>query len=156
MDQTANIEALLNIMANGIEIMGVAGGFPALLLCFIPFAAGLRGYTSKIAIASVCMIIIGLAFPGVVNLMVSSSGDSHTGFGVIIALIISGVVGLGMLAASIGIYFLPTIIAYREGRPQRTAMTICNLLGFIPLAWLGAYIWACLPVKTPPPLEKLN
>ena len=122
MEQTANIEALLNIMANGIEIAGLAGGFPSLILCFIPFAAGLRGYTSKIAIASVCMIIVGFAFPGVINLLVSSSGDAHNGVGVIVALIISAIVSLAILATSIAMYFLPTIIAYREGSTTKN----CN------------------------------
>jgi hypothetical protein len=37
-----------------------------------------------------------------------------------------------------------------------TVNLLLNVLGFIPLLWLGAYIWACLPVKVPPPLEKLN
>ena len=43
MAEMSNLQALLNIMTNGMEIAGFAGGGGMLLTSFIPFASGLKG-----------------------------------------------------------------------------------------------------------------
>ena len=52
-----------------------------------------------------------------------------------------------LIGASIALYFLPSIIAYRRKHPNKTAILIVNfLLGWTFLGWAGALVWACLDV----------
>lgn len=43
----------------------------------------------------------------------------------------------------IALYFAPTINATRAGHPQKTAITVLNvLLGWTVLGWIGALVWS--------------
>lgn len=75
----ANLEALLNIIANAGELIGIAlGGFNLVMglrskgLRF-PFAMGGRGRV----LLGVTMIVIGLAVPGSINWLVASARDAN-------------------------------------------------------------------------------
>jgi hypothetical protein len=151
MAEMSNLQALLNIMTNGMEIAGFAGGGGMLLTSFIPFASGLKGYSTKIAIIALGMIVLGLAVPGVIGWITASAHDANTvDMGLYISLFVGGMVGLIMVCASVGAYFLPTIIAQRENKKNKIAVSICNCFGFVPFVWLVSYIWSCIPEKVTP------
>lgn len=74
----ANLEALLNIIANGGEILGI-------LLCVPLFFAGLlmtilmkgrRIFGVMVLLASPAVLIMGLALPGLINWLVASARDA--------------------------------------------------------------------------------
>lgn len=75
----ANLEALLNIFANGSEIFGIAlGGFNLFMGILnkglkFPFTMGGRGR----ALLGVTMIVIGLAVPGSINWLAASARDAN-------------------------------------------------------------------------------
>ena len=54
--------------------------------------------------------------------------------------------GIGIiigLAMFLGLYFLPSIVAFRRGHPSKAAILILNtLLGLTILGWVGSLVWA--------------
>ncbi|HND69201.1 MAG TPA: hypothetical protein PL112_20515, partial [Candidatus Obscuribacter sp.] len=66
----ADIEALLNVLANGIAIIGSILGLTTIV------KACLRGFQSKSFVMGLSMIVIGLASPGVINWLVATARDS--------------------------------------------------------------------------------
>lgn len=76
----ANLEALLNIIANGIEILSLAIGVPALFAfpvgIFLLFKKNMRVYGIICIVAPIVIIIVGLATPGIINWIVASMRDS--------------------------------------------------------------------------------
>jgi hypothetical protein len=143
----ANLEALLNILANGNEILGVAAGGPLLFMTWLPAACGLKGYWWKFLACSIALVLVGLASPGIVNLAVSS----HSAVGIIVATIICILlillqVGLALLAA-----FAPIVIAFREKLEKKALIIGLNLASFIlPLCWIGAVIACGMKLKSKP------
>lgn len=71
----ANLEAMLNLFANGIQILGILGGV-ALMASGILDRAMEKWSTSRLAFG-LLMILAGLASPGVVNYFVSSARDAN-------------------------------------------------------------------------------
>lgn len=75
----ANLEALLNILGNGSEILGLALGLANCIMgglgkaMYFPFRLGAKG---RIAFG-VCVGLIGLAIPGCINWMVASARDAN-------------------------------------------------------------------------------
>lgn len=46
------------------------------------------------------------------------------------------------------LYLVPTIIAQKTNHPQRTAITLLNiLLGWTFIGWVGSLVWSCLRPK---------
>ena len=72
----ANLEALLNIIANGMEILGVAWGGPTMILGFMHMAAGSQDAMKKV-IFGMGGVTGGLATPGCINWLVASSRDAN-------------------------------------------------------------------------------
>jgi hypothetical protein len=72
----ANLEALLNIIANGMEILGIAWGGPTLIYGFMKMAAGTKDSVKSI-IHGCCGITGGLATPGLINWLVASARDAN-------------------------------------------------------------------------------
>ncbi len=72
----ANLEALLNIIANGMEILGIAWGGPTLIYGFMKMAAGSKDSVKSI-IHGCCGITGGLATPGLINWLVASARDAN-------------------------------------------------------------------------------
>jgi hypothetical protein len=59
----------------------------------------------------------------------------------------SGLLGVGLIALlclfSLGIYFVPTIKAYQDGKPNRQAILLLNIfLGWTVIGWVVALVWA--------------
>jgi len=48
-----------------------------------------------------------------------------------------------IVVLSIGLYFLPSIIAFKRGHPNAGAILVLNIfLGWTGLGWIGALVWA--------------
>lgn len=72
----ANLEALLNIIANGMEILGIAWGGPTMIMGFMCMAAGTTGAMKRVLFGA-AGVTGGLATPGVINWLVASSRDAN-------------------------------------------------------------------------------
>ncbi|HEY9772905.1 MAG TPA: hypothetical protein V6C81_03745 [Planktothrix sp.] len=72
----ANLEALLNIMANGFEILGIAWGGPTLMLGCFYLSSGSQEASKRI-MGGVAGVVGGLATPGVINWLVASARDAN-------------------------------------------------------------------------------
>ncbi len=72
----SNLEALLNILANGMEILGIAWGGPTLIYGFMKMAAGTKDAVKGI-IHGCCGVTGGLATPGLINWLVASARDAN-------------------------------------------------------------------------------
>ena len=58
------------------------------------------------------------------------------------------VLSLIMLAAMIGLYFLPGLIAYMRGHHNAVSIMLLNLfLGWTLLGWVGALVWSASSSK---------
>ncbi len=72
----ANLEALLNITANGMEILGVAWGGPTMIMGFMHMAAGTQDSMKRVLYGG-AGVTGGLATPGAVNWLVASARDAN-------------------------------------------------------------------------------
>jgi hypothetical protein len=72
----ANLEALLNIISNGMEIIGIAWGGPTMILGFMYMAAGTSDAMSRV-LKGGAGVVGGLATPGVINWLVASARDAN-------------------------------------------------------------------------------
>jgi len=53
------------------------------------------------------------------------------------------VIAIGVVVASIYIYFIPVIVARRRNHPNSTSIGILNIfLGWTIFGWVGALVWA--------------
>jgi len=71
----ANLEALLNIIANGMEILGIAWGGPTMIMGFMDMASG--AHAIKKVLFGAAGVTGGLATPGVINWLVASARDAN-------------------------------------------------------------------------------
>ena len=71
----ANLEALLNIIANGMEILGIAWGGPTMIMGFMHMAAGSNDAMKKVMFGA-AGVTGGLATPGAINWLVASARDA--------------------------------------------------------------------------------
>ncbi len=72
----SNLEALLNIIANGMEILGIAWGGPTLIWGFMNMAASTKDALKKV-IWGCAGVTGGLATPGLINWLVASCRDAN-------------------------------------------------------------------------------
>jgi hypothetical protein len=71
----ANLEALLNIIANGMEILGIAWGGPTMIMGFMHMAAGSQDAMKRV-LWGAGGVTGGLATPGCINWLVASARDA--------------------------------------------------------------------------------
>ena len=71
----ANLEAFLNIIANGMEILGIAWGGPTMIMGFMSMAAGSHDAMKKVLFGA-AGVTGGLATPGCINWLVASARDA--------------------------------------------------------------------------------
>ena len=71
----ANLEALLNIIANGMEILGIAWGGPTMIMGFMHMAAGTQDAMKRVLFGA-AGVTGGLATPGCINWLVASARDA--------------------------------------------------------------------------------
>lgn len=72
----ANVEALLNIIANGLEILGIAWGGPTMLLGFMRLAAGTQDAMKRVLFGA-SGVTGAMATPGLINWCVASARDAN-------------------------------------------------------------------------------
>jgi len=72
----ANLEALLNIIANGMEILGIAWGGPTMIMGFMHMAAGTQDAMKRV-LWGCAGVTGGLATPGCINWLVASCRDAN-------------------------------------------------------------------------------
>jgi hypothetical protein len=72
----ANLEALLNIIANGMEILGIAWGGPTMIMGFMHMAAGTQDSMKRVLFGA-AGVTGGLATPGAINWLVASARDAN-------------------------------------------------------------------------------
>ena len=72
----ANLEALLNIIANGMEILGIAWGGPTMIMGFMHMAAGTQDAMKRV-LWGAAGVTGGLATPGCINWLVASCRDAN-------------------------------------------------------------------------------
>lgn len=72
----ANLEALLNIIANGMEILGIAWGGPTMIMGFMHMAAGSQDAMKRV-LWGAGGVTGGLATPGCINWLVASARDAN-------------------------------------------------------------------------------
>jgi hypothetical protein len=72
----ANLEALLNIIANGMEILGIAWGGPTMIMGFMHMAAGTQDAMKRVMFGA-AGVTGGLATPGAINWLVASARDAN-------------------------------------------------------------------------------
>lgn len=72
----ANLEALLNIIANGMEILGIAWGGPTMIMGFMHMAAGTNDAMKRVLFGC-AGVTGGLATPGMINWLVASARDAN-------------------------------------------------------------------------------
>lgn len=72
----ANLEALCNIIANGMEILGIAWGGPTIIMGFMSMSAGTQDAMKRI-IWGMSGVTGGMATPGVINWLVASARDAN-------------------------------------------------------------------------------
>jgi hypothetical protein len=72
----ANLEALLNIIANGMEIIGIAWGGPTMIMGFMYMAAGTQDALKRVLFGG-AGVTGGLATPGAINWLVASARDAN-------------------------------------------------------------------------------
>jgi hypothetical protein len=72
----ANLEALLNIIANGMEILGIAWGGPTMIMGFMHMAAGTQDAMKRV-LWGAAGVTGGLATPGAINWLVASARDAN-------------------------------------------------------------------------------
>ena len=72
----ANLEALLNIIANGMEILGIAWGGPTMIMGFMHMAAGTQDAMKRVLYGA-AGVTGGLATPGCINWLVASAKDAN-------------------------------------------------------------------------------
>jgi predicted RNA-binding Zn-ribbon protein involved in translation (DUF1610 family) len=63
--------------------------------------------------------------------------------------------GFVVLALSLGIYFIPTLVAFERFHRNRGAIFVLNLfLGWTLVGWVATLVWACMnPVSVMAPLQ---
>ena len=72
----SNLEALLNIIANGMEILGIAWGGPTIIMGFMHMAAGTQDAMKRV-LWGVAGTTGGLATPACINWLVASARDAN-------------------------------------------------------------------------------
>lgn len=71
----ANLEALTNIIANGMIILGIAWGGPTIIMGFYHMSAGTQDGLKRV-IWGLCGVTGGMATPGAINWLVASGRDA--------------------------------------------------------------------------------
>lgn len=71
-------------------------------------------------------------------------------FGVILGIILAVVIGLA-------VYFLPTIVGFKKGQPNKVAILLLNLfLGWSFIGWIVALVWAVKKEQTVQVINNIN
>jgi hypothetical protein len=138
MSPDSNCEAILNIFANGADILGKSGGTEFLLGALSVLFLKKKLIAGKLAAVGILALLVGFVTPGTIAWIVASVRDANIPMSSAEPwLWIIGIIGLlGVLAFAIISALLPTIIAFKTDKQNKKLVLILNiLLLFIPLGW---------------------
>lgn len=140
----ADLECLVNIAANISEIMGISVGGSLVLTAWLPAACGLKGYWWKFLAVSFVLILLGLADPGIANLLESLNSP----FRLYIALIAGlSILLIQITLAAVG-FLSPILITVRERLNRKGLITAINLGALIfPPCWIVALVLCGMEMK---------
>jgi hypothetical protein len=134
----SNIEALLNIFANGTEIFGISLGMGLLIGALSILFLKKWSTAAKLAAAGVPVLLFALATPVVINWVVASIRDFNFPAHIESPLLwfTTAVCFLVALAFFLIGWLLPTIVAFRRHKRNRVVILVANiLLSFVPFGW---------------------
>lgn len=143
-NQLGNLEALLNICANGAEILSiivVPELFAALVIALLMRRYRFAGWMAAFMILAP---VFGLSNPILINTIGASMRDtSGASAAMIILVLVEIAVLIAMLLGFIALQFLPTIIAVRQHRSNKGLVIGLNLGGlFLPPLGIAAMCFA--------------
>src|SRR5579871_126307 len=117
----ANLEALINIIANSIEIFAIVNGFELILGGLSLLFIAKWSASAKLILFGFVIILCGLAVPGFINWCIAGSIHSpDLGTVQTIGLLLIVILGpLMLLALLVGIGFFPTIVAFKRKKRNR-------------------------------------
>ena len=145
-DNLANLEAVLNIIANTTEIWGISSVgnfFFAAIGAFVLKRMKLGGI--MIALCPV-LLTYGLAAPGIINWIAVSARDAQFEAATGVLAVVSALVLVVLL---MGVGFTPALIAAKRDHPHKWVifgMTFISWL--IPFGWPALFTWSLVKGKT--------
>lgn len=153
----ANLEALLNIIANGIEILGIANVGSYFVGAIIAFIRRRMILGTLLVLLCPVSLIGGLAAPGVINWLVASARDANlteSPEAMAVMLIPMVVCAFAFLLA---VGFIPAIVAFRAKHEQRWIIFFMTFIAWIvPFGWPALLFWALVePKKFDSPKQEL-
>lgn len=127
-------------ISKAIICLGLPSGLSCLLFYWLPAKRGVKGYTKPLLFIGLAGFIGYLSLlPLVIQVLESCQQTAwqQTGMiGVAVLLFISGILALPL-------YFLPSIIAFREKSKRKRSVLIMNCLP-LPLLIYFTMLWLCL------------
>ena len=145
--EPTDLKSLTNISANISEIIGISSGLGLLITTWIPAVFGLKGYWWKFLVCAIILIVVGLAAPGIIQLLESVRSPVRD----IMAMIAGALILLLQCCLGLLGLFAPIGIAYRE-KLERKGLIIGLTFGTIlmPPCWVAALIMCGLEMKNKP------
>lgn len=138
-NELANLEALLNIMANGLEIYGIASTGSFFAGAIIMFIMRKPLYGVIMLIACPVSVTLGLATPGVINWLVASLRDANMEDQFYLAFIPL----LFALLATVVIGFIPSMIAFKRKHEHRWPIFGATFVSWlVPFGWPALLFWS--------------
>ncbi len=153
----SNTETLFNVAANATEIGCIASVPFYFIAAILSFIRSRRKLGVMLIGACVGAAVVGLATPGIINLIVASARDSQLDikpFGIPIAVVAGAIVVLNTLT----VILLPGLIALYENHPKKWIIFGLSFVAeFVPLClgWLGLLVWTLWSPKPSADLGKI-
>lgn len=144
----ANLEALLNIVANSVEIMGIASVGSFFVGAIIAFVRHRPILGAMLLVLCPVSLIGGLGTPGVINWLVASARDANLFDQPEQAMLMAIPIIIVVLAVLLGIGFIPAIIAFRANHEHKWIIFFMTFIGWIvPFGWPALLFWALIEAR---------
>src|SRR5205823_6266221 len=138
-------EALSNIFAKCFEIAGIQYGIWLFMAGVFLLFTKRKEIAGRMLIIGILLAVLGFAMPGILVLIANAI---HPGDGGVAEILFWAITIIGLIVlipAYIVTYFLPSIIAFKRTKDNRTMLVILNVVSLIvPFAWSAAFAMACV------------
>jgi hypothetical protein len=135
-DSYKNLEALINISANVTEITAIRYGLLFIIVSALLVFINRRGLAAKYFGLGILVGVIGLAFPGLLNLLSSAGGQSN-GTGFLAALVLGLIVALPCVIVGFWLLYWPVKVAKRAGEQN-----LGWIIGLSAFSLLLPFLWS--------------